>query len=173
MENRQDPPEDQRMQCITIRNSVVVSKNNMQVMLRDGVEELFIVDFDAIFRNRFNFKIYQDVSMYFEITVMSLPLRIEDIMDSFISGASRIVIPGRLEATALEDYMKTSESLVMLFQNPVVANAFYALGGRAFLTDRELGFPQATIYSFSRILRKPGYIELIDFPRDELETVLS
>ncbi len=163
---------DESIECVEIKNSTVVSRNNMQSMLSAGIEDLFVIDFDAIFRNKFNFKIYQDISKYFEITVMSLPLRIEDIMDSFISGASEIVIPGRIDPNALEDYMRTSENLVMYYQNPVVAKAFYVLGGRSFFSDRELDFPDIRVYSYSRILVKKGYIRLMNFPREDLDSIL-
>ena len=163
---------DESIECVEIKNSTVVSRNNMQSMLSAGIEDLFVIDFDAIFRNKFNFKIYQDISKYFEITVMSLPLRIEDIMDSFVSGASEIVIPGRIDPNALEDYMRTSDNLVMYYQNPVVAKAFYVLGGRSFFSDRELDFPDIRVYSYSRILVKKGYIRLMDFPREDLEGIL-
>jgi hypothetical protein len=163
---------DESILCVEIKNSTIVSRNNMQSMLSAGVEDLFVIDLDAIFRNRFNFKIYQEMSKYFEITVMSLPLRIEDIMDSFISGASEIVIPGRINPNALEDYMKTSENLVMYYQNPVVAKAFYVMGGRSFFTDRDLDFQNISVYSYSKIVAKKGYIRLQDFPRDDLESIL-
>jgi hypothetical protein len=163
---------DESIECVEIRNSTVISRNNMQSMLSAGVEDLFVIDFDAIFKNRFNFKVYQDISKYFEITVMSLPLRIEDIMDSFVSGASEIVIPGRIDPNDLEDYVRTSDNLVMFYQNPVVAKAFYVLGGRSFLTDRELDFPNIKVYSYSKILTSKGYIRLMDFPREDLESIL-
>jgi hypothetical protein len=163
---------DNSIECVEIRNSTIVSRNNMQSMLSAGIEELFVVDLDAIFRNKFNFRVYQDISKFFEITVMSLPLRIEDIMDSFVSGASEIVIPGRIDPKLLQDYVRTSDNLVMYYQNPLVAKAFYALGGRSFFTDRELDFSGIKVYSYSKILDKKGYIRLMDFPREELEGIL-
>ncbi len=158
--------------CVTIKDSQAISRSNMQQMLLSGVENVFVVDIDAINKNRFNFKIYQELSKYFEITVMSLPLRVEDLMDSYISGASEIVIPGRISQKLLEEYMRTSESLVLLYQDPYVAQAYYLLGGRTFVSDRQLDFNNARIYSFSKILKGPGYITLTDFPAEELGSTL-
>ena len=68
--------------------------------------------------------------------------------------------------------MRTSENLVMYYQNPVVAKAFYVLGGRSFFSDRELDFPDIRVYSYSRILVKKGYIRLMNFPREDLDSIL-
>lgn len=160
------------MQCVTIRNFQIASNLSLQKLLMSGIEELFVIDLDAIFKNKFNFHTYQDLSKYFEIVVMSLPLRVEDLMDSFIAGADKVVVSGRSDLNLLDSFMKMSDNLVLCYQDPAVANAFYQGGGREFLTDRQLNFSGSMIYSFSRLQGGDSYIQLVDFPREDLMQVL-
>ncbi len=161
-----------RLQCITIRDSQIASNLSLQKLLVSGIEDLFVVDLDAIFKNKFNFHTYQQLSKYFETVVMSLPLRVADLMDCFIAGADKVVISGRTEPKLLDSFMNMSDNLVLCYQDPVIANAFFAAGGKEFLSDRELSFPGSTVYSFSRLLSGENYIELVDFPREDLLNVL-
>ena len=160
------------MQCVTIRNSQIASNLSLQKLLLSGIEELFVIDHDAIFKNRMNFHTYQELSKYFEIVVMSLPLRVEDLMDSFIAGAGKVVIAGRSGAYLVENHLKMSESEVLCYQDPSIARSFYGAGGREFLSDRALDFPGSLIYSYSKVLSGDRIVQLVDFPRDDLLDVL-
>ncbi len=155
-----------------VKNTQVASRYGMQELLTKGVESVFLIDFDAIFRNKFNYKAYQDLSKYFELIVLCLPLRLADLMDAFVAGATEVVISGRMKDSLLDEFMKTADSLVMTYQDPILADRFFQQGGIKFLSDRQLMFPGVTVYSFSKILSGPNYIRLNDFPLDQLEKVL-
>lgn len=161
-----------RMQCITIKNGQIASNLSLQKLLVSGVEDLFVIDHDAIFKNKFNFHSYQELSKYFEIVVMALPLRVEDLMDAFIAGAGKVVVSGRSKFDLIESFLKISENVVLCYQDPAVASAYFSAGGREFLSDREINYPDSLVYTFSRLLSDKNYIQLVDFPREDLLDVL-
>ncbi len=167
-----------QMECITIQQGEIRDNRTLDDLLKSGIEELFVVDLDSIRRGTPNLKLYASLSKYFELVVMNYPYRVSDLIDSFVSGASRVVLSNDVSDRLIREYLSVSDQLVMKYSNGNACRAFSLLGGNMFLSNIEVNLVYSTLYAYgiriqtnTAITRKDSQkIILLDhFPADEFQ----
>ncbi|MCL5783397.1 MAG: hypothetical protein M1476_05760 [Candidatus Thermoplasmatota archaeon] len=133
-----------------------------------GGDEIFVCDYDAIQKGRFNFRMYVEISKFFELILMNQPGRVEDFMDSIISGASRVVIRPNETAQMLTRMLEFSPEIVMPANGTLKVKEFLSLGGEYLISDHEVSGNFALCYLVARIAAGEKYVQLINFPEDML-----
>lgn len=156
-----------RIRCLTIKNSEIFG-------LPDGVpleelegEEIMVCDYDAIYKGKFNFKLYGQISRFFEPVVVNFPGRVEDLMDSLISGAARVVLHPDGDGRVFERMLEVSEGIVLPAKSPHRED-FINKGGRYLISDREVFSRFDQCYNVGPELSSEKYINVTNFPENLL-----
>lgn len=125
------------------------------------------VDFDGILKGKFNFKAYGHISKFFELVVVNFPSRMEDLMDSLISGASKVVIHAEESPPMLERMLELSDGVVLPAKNPSM-QFFVANGGKYLISDHEVFSRFDQCYNVGKSLLSEKYINVSGFPESLL-----
>lgn len=133
-------------------------------------DEVMVCDFDAIARGKFNFRLYGDISKFLEPVVMNLPSRMEDMMDSLIAGAARVVLPRDIEPNSLKRMLTISDGIVLPSTSPS-RDFFYQEGGRYLVSEGEVFSRFDLCYNVGPQLSSKKYINVKDFPESLLKYV--
>jgi hypothetical protein len=165
------------MECITIENGEISGNRTQDSLLDSGIEELFVVDLDSIRSGKLNLKLYDRLSKYFDIVVMNYPYRIADLIDTFVSGASRVVLNSNVSDSMIRESLSFSDQVVMKYARNVPCKTFSLFGGNMFLSNIEVDLVYTTIYAYgirvqsrtSMVKRDSQIIILLNnFPEDSL-----
>lgn len=152
------------IRCITLENHEILGFNSAKDLLEMGGEELFVIDLDGLNNSSYNFKLYYDISKFFEIVVMSFPSRAADLVDSIVSGASKVVVSSNLEPRRISDFMTITEDLVMNYANMRGCRIFSEKGGKYYLSGRMVDLPFETVYIYGSRMDVKGYTVIDNFP---------
>jgi hypothetical protein len=151
--------------CITVDKGSIISGGTLQELLTSGIEDVFVVDVDALSRNKMNFRVYESLSKYFDLVVLNFPSRLSDFIDSFIYGANLVVIPDYIPVKMLHEFMEYSPNIVMNFGRREGVAEFIKLGGRGFLSRTPVNVENITVYYIGPG-ELPSSIKVRDFPLD-------
>ena len=154
--------------CLFIKNSKLYGLPEGMELKDMGGDEIFVCDYDAIQKGRFNFRMYVEISKFFELILMNQPGRVEDFMDSIISGASRVVIRPDETPQMITRMLEFSPEIVMPANGTRKVKEFLSLGGEYLISDREVSGNFAMCYLVARIAAGEKYVQLINFPDDML-----
>lgn len=155
----------ERVRCIILRNRRILSYHSAKDLLEMGLDELFVIDMDALDHGSYNFKLYYDLSKFFEITVMNFPRRTADVVDSIISGASRLVISSTMKEKSVIDYLTITEDLVMNYGDMKGCRTFSEHGGRYYLSNRIVDLPFKRVFIYGQEVDREGYVFIEGFPQ--------
>ncbi len=126
-------------------------------------EEIMVCDYDAIKHGKFNFKLYGRISKFFETVVVNFPVRVEDLMDSLISGASRVVLASDIEEHILGRMLAISDGVVLPADSP--SNPYFVKnGGKFLISDREVFTRFDLCYNVGPELGSAKYVNVRGFP---------
>ncbi len=153
--------------CITVEKGNIVSGGTLQSLLTAGIEDVFVVDLDALRRNKLNFRIYESLSKYFELVVMNFPSRLSDFIDSFIYGANLVVVPDYVPIKLLHEFLDYSPNVVMNFGRNEAVAEYIKLGGRNFVSRVPVNIENVTIYYIGSG-ELPSSIKVKEFPMDDV-----
>lgn len=154
------------MKCIVLREKRIIGYEDSRDLLKLDTEQLFVVDIDSLVKGHINLKLYADISKFFEITVMNYPERGEDLMDSFISGASRVVISDEISFEKIRSFLEISEDLVMNYGNHEKCRFFSKNGGNMYLSSREVDLNYKAVFYYGNGNVPENYVRILDFPED-------
>lgn len=152
------------IKCVTLSDHEIQGHGKSKDLLELGGEELFVVDLDGLSSGSYNFRLYYDISKFFEITVMSFPARAADLVDSIVAGASKVVVSSNLEAKKIEDFLTITDELVMNYANQGGCRIFSESGGRYFLSNRVVDLPFDQVYLYGSSIDSKGYTVIEGFP---------
>ncbi len=133
-------------------------------------DEVMVCDFDAIDRGKFNFRLYGEISKFLEPVVLNLPTRLEDMMDSLIAGAARVVLPSDMELYTLKRMLAISDGIVLPSRS-TSREYFYQEGGKYLISDREVFTRFDLCYNVGPQLSSKKYINVKDFPESLLKYI--
>ncbi len=133
-------------------------------------DEVMVCDFDAIGRGKYNFRLYGEISKFLEPVVMNLPSRVEDMMDSLIAGAARIVLASDIEPGTLKRMLAISDGVVLPSSSPM-KEFFYQEGGRYLISDREVFSRFDLCYNVGPQLSSEKYVNVRNFPENLLRYI--
>jgi hypothetical protein len=140
-------------------------------LLETGSEQLFLIDMDGIRRGRMNYQTYTEYAKYFELIVMNYPTRLNEFIDTLISGATSVVIPSDLKDSIISDFLDYSGETVLVNTDPEKSASFSEMGGNLFLSEWEVRFPHRTVYYYGN-QDLAGYVRIADFPYELLRGYL-
>ncbi len=157
-----------QIKCIIIENGDIHGLPTGIPLEELEGEEIMVCDLDAIRRSKFNFKLYGRISKFFEPVVVNFPVRVEDLMDSLISGASRVVLASDIEEGVLGRMLSISDGVVLPADSPEKP-FFMDNGGRYLISDHEVYTRFDLCYNVGPDLVSDKYINVKGFP----ETLLA
>ncbi|KAA8922071.1 hypothetical protein [Thermoplasma sp.] len=137
-----------------------------------GADQVFVVDYDAIHRHVINTAEYTYLSHMFDIIVLNLSERLNDVIDTIMAGAAIVVIDPSVQERRLREFFDVTENIAMPYGDDGRCEEFSQLGGQYFITDREIKYPFRSAYSTVDI---PGekYIRVLDFPQDVSDMIFE
>lgn len=155
------------IRCLTIQGgeiSGIPPGTNLEEM--EG-EEIMVCDYDAIFRGKFNFKLYDRVAKFFELVVVNFPSRVEDLMDSLISGAYSVVLNPDETPETIRKMLEVSENIILPSRS-LNLGFFLNNGGKFIIADRELPYNFRKCYNVGPALKGDNYVNVTGFPENLL-----
>ncbi len=137
-----------------------------------GSDQVFVIDYDAIDHHVINTAEYTYLSHMFDIVVLNMSERINDVIDTIMAGALLVVIDPGVPGKRLREFFEVTENIVMPYTDNESCRTFSDLGGQYFFTDREVQYPFRSAYTTAEI---PGdkYIKVMDFPNDLSEMIFG
>lgn len=153
------------MKCIVLEERNISGYADAKDLLgKVEAEELFVIDLDGLNRGAYNLKLYSQISKFFEITVMNFPSRTADVVDSIVSGASRVVVSSKLPEKTIRDFLAVTEDLVMNYANIGGCRLFSDNGGKYFLSSRVVDLAFEKVYLYGGKADMKDYVWLDGFP---------
>lgn len=152
------------IRCVVLDNKEITGYSSAKELLDLPGEELFVIDLDGLNSSSYNFKLYYDISKFFEITVMSFPDRTPDLVDTIISGASKVVISSTLPERRILDFLAITEDVVMNYGSMKGCRFFSEKGGRFYMSNRTVDLPFEKVYIYGSRLSRKDYIYIEGFP---------
>jgi len=156
--------------CITIKDKEIVDYASIYQLLKMKVDDLFVIDYDAITKRHLNFNIYDKLSKFFEITVMNYPETESDLTDTIINGASNVVINNNLTYRTIKSFIAITENIAMNYHYNDTCIYFAENGGTMFLSDTEILLPYKVAYYYGSFDIKNS-IKLENFPKDLMDNI--
>lgn len=130
-------------------------------------EEIMVCDYDAIFQGKFNFKLYDRIAKFFELIVVNFPSRMEDLMDSLISGAYSVVLSPDEQPETIRKMLEVSENLILPSRS-LSLSFFLDNGGRYIISDRQLPYNFRKCYIVGPEVSGERYVNVTGFPENLL-----
>lgn len=127
-------------------------------------------DLDAIGRGKFNFKLYGEISKFLEPVVANFPASVEDMMDSLIAGAARVVLASDIEQYLLTRMLSISDGIVLPARSPL-NSFFFQNGGKFLISEREVFTRFDLCYNVGMELTSKKYINVRGFPENLLSYI--
>ncbi|WP_337860504.1 hypothetical protein [Ferroplasma sp.] len=156
------------MYCVTLKDKKVSNYENIYQILKLKVDSIFVIDYDAIERRYLNIKLYNELSKFFELTVMNYPETESDLMDTIINGASVVVINDNLTYKRITTFLEFTQNLAMKYKYIDTCIYFSEKGGNMYLTDKEIMLPYSLAYNYNNFQIKNS-IKLENFPPDLID----
>ncbi len=153
------------MQCVIIKNKEITNYSNIFQLLKSGVESLFVIDYDAIYKKHLNFNLYEKLSKFFELTIMNYPETTGDLMDTIINGATNVIINDNLTYRRIEEFISFTPNIAMNYNYNDSCIYFSENGGEMFLTGKQILLPYKTAFNYNSF-NIPNEIKLEGFPPD-------
>ena len=156
--------------CLSLRNGEIHGLPPDVPLAELEGDEVLVCDFDAINRGRFNFKLYGEISKFLEPVVFNLPSRLEDMHDSLIAGAARVVIPEDIQPYSLKRMLTISDGIVLPSRSPS-RDYFYQEGGKYLISESEVFTRFDLCYNVGPQLSSKKYVNVKDFPESLLKYI--
>ena len=158
------------IRCLTIQGGDLLGiPPGMGLEEMEG-EEIMVCDYDAIERGKFNFKLYDRVAKFFELIVVNFPSRVEDLMDSLISGAYSVVINPEEPPETMRKMLEVSENLILPYRSENIG-FFLNNGGKYIISDREVPLNFRKCYNVGQPLNGDKYVNVAGFPENLLSYI--
>ncbi|MGP6219795.1 hypothetical protein [Caldiplasma sukawensis] len=154
------------MNCLLIKDDHVFGVKGGTALASYPDDEAFVIDYDAITRGKFNFKIYGKIAKFIEMTLLAFPYTERDLVDIFVSGASRVVINHTLDEGTVRRFLDSSDEIVMNCNSRFIASQFRNLGGEMYLSCRVYDVPGIYFYYGTQPEKFSNVIPLENFPED-------
>ncbi len=155
------------MYCIVIEDKKITNYSSIYELLKLKTDSLFVIDYDAIRRRYLNLKLYDELAKYFEITVMNYPETESDLVDTFVNGASNVVINNNLTYKTISRYLAFSQNIAMKYRYNDTCIYFSEKGGNMYLAGQQIMLPYVFAYLYNGFELKNSAM-LVGFP-PELE----
>jgi hypothetical protein len=158
------------IRCLTIEGgelSGIPPGMNLEEM--EG-EEIMVCDYDAIFRGKFNFKLYDQVAKFFELIVVNFPGRVEDLMDSLISGAYSVVLNADENQETITRMLEVSENIILPAKS-LNLSFFLNNGGKFVISERALPYRFRKCYIVGPEVKGDNYVNVMNFPENLLQYI--
>lgn len=154
--------------CVTLSGGKIDTFGTIQDLMGSAGDEIFLIDMDAIKRGKPSFKFYQEISKYFDVHVLSLVTRMDDLVDSIILGCQSVVVSPNISASTIADFLEVSDNIVMPYSSLPSSREFSKLGGSYFLSNVIINYSFNLTYYYG--LGDPGdnYVRLKGFPLQSL-----
>lgn len=156
------------MYCVTIQDKKVSNYDNIYQILKLKVDSIFVIDYDALERRYLNIKLYEELSKFFELTIMNYPETESDLMDTIINGASVVVINDNLSYRRIAKFLEFTQNLAMKYKYIDTCIYFSEKGGNMYLTDKEIMLPYVLAYNYNNFSIKNS-VQLQNFPADLMD----
>ncbi|MEM0139807.1 MAG: hypothetical protein QXZ44_04260 [Ferroplasma sp.] len=153
------------MYCVIIEDKKIVNYHNIYELLKLKVDSIFVIDYDAMRRRYLNFKLYDELSKYFETVIMNYPETESDLVDTFINGATNVIINNNLTYKTISKYLAFTQNIAMKYRYNDTCIYFSEKGGNMFLTGQQIMLPYIYSYNFGSFDMKNS-AKLVDFPLD-------
>lgn len=159
-----------QIKCLSLRNGEIHGLSPGVPLAELEGEEVMVCDFDAINRGKMNFRLYGEISKFLEPVVLNLPSKLEDIMDSLIAGAARVIIPADIEPYSLKRMLTISDGIILPSRSPS-REYFYQEGGKYLISEREVFTRFDLCYNVGPQLKSEKYINVENFPESLLKYI--
>ncbi|MEM0158117.1 MAG: hypothetical protein QW812_01220 [Thermoplasmataceae archaeon] len=155
--------------CVVIEGKRISGYANPKDLLTIGGDQILVVDKDAIYHNRLNFKLYGEVSKFFEVVVMNFSRNLNDLIDSLVSGCQRVVISPHSGTSDLQRFLEITDQIIMPASGDL--EAFRGLGGKYGISDGLMPGSFELVYNTGLPLKGDVYCNIKGFP-DEINRFL-
>lgn len=159
-----------QIRCLYIEGGKISGLPDDTPIERLEGDEIMVCDLDAIYRGKFNFKIYGQIGKFLEPVVVNFPNRVEDLMDSLISGATKVVLHSTENTVSLDKMLQLSDDIVLPARNPN-SSLFIERGGKYLISDHEVFSRFDTCYNVGLPLTSEKYINVHNFPENLLQYI--
>ena len=113
---------------VVIRDRKIIGNKTAYDLMKEGFEEILVCDMDSIITGRTNMKVYNDLAKFFEFIAFNLVYNIGELVDSIVSGASKVVISPDLSGDTLLSMLEFSQNIVI--PNSEMFQYFQQNGGK-------------------------------------------
>lgn len=151
--------------CLSLENGTIHGLPPDVPLAQIEGDEVMVCDFDAIKKGKFNFRLYGEISKFVEAVVVNLPSRVEDVMDTLISGASKVVLASDIEIDSMRRMLGISDGIVLPSRSPA-KELYYTEGGRYLISDHEEFTRFDLCYNVGPELSSKKYINVRNFPEN-------
>ncbi len=158
------------IRCLTIQDGEISGiPPGINLAEMEG-EEIMVCDFDAIFKGKFNFRLYDQVAKFFELIVVNFPGRVEDLMDSLISGAYSVVLNPEENPETIKKMLEVSENIVLPSRS-LNLSFFLNNGGKFVISERAVPYRFRKCYIVGPEVKGDNYINVVGFPENLLHYI--
>lgn len=134
-------------------------------------DQIFLCDYDGILHGNYNFKTYTRVAKFFETVVFNMVQKEYDLVDSLVSGASRVVVDPNMQDRVLQKVLDISPETVFPYSNLERVERFRAYGGTAFLSAGQINGPFSICYNAGVAISSDKYVDIENFPESLLRFI--
>lgn len=150
---------------MVIRDKKILGNKTAYDLMKEGVEEILVCDMDSIITGRTNMKVYNDLAKFFEFIAFNLVYNIGELVDSIVSGASKVVVSPDVSEATLLSMLEFSQNIVM--PNSEKFQFFNRSGGKYAMTyGTESGIKFSLIYNIGPWISKENYTNIDNFPME-------
>ena len=156
---------DVNIPCITIRKREIVGRKTAYDLMKEGIDELLVCDLDSIIDGRTNFKIYTELAKFFEFTAFNLIYSVGDLVDTIISGASRVVVSPDISIERMVSFLEISQNIVD--PNSERFTMFQKAGGKFVMVSGRDPYQDFTaVYNIGPYINGERFINVDNFPQE-------
>ena len=154
------------MNCLEIKHHQIYGIPPNETLATIPWEDAMLIDYDAIISGKPDFKLYDSISKFLEIVVFNLSYRVDDVIDSMISGASKVVIDSQSSEDTIDKLLNISGDIVLPASRIDVAYSFTRNGGKYFISNGPIPYDFELCYNVGVALSNDKYVDVKDFPQD-------
>ncbi len=154
------------MNCLKIRGHEIYGIPSQDSLATIPWDDAMLIDYDAIINGKPDLKLYNEIAKFIEIVVFNLSYRVDDVIDSMISGASKVVIDPQTSGETMEKLLNISTDIVLPASMRDVAYTFAREGGRFFISNEIIPYEFELCYNVGTALSSDKYVDVKDFPQD-------
>ncbi len=148
---------------VVIRRKEIVGRKTAYDLMKEGIEELMVCDLDSIIDGKTNFKLYNELAKFFEFTVFNLIYNVGDLVDSLVSGASKVVVSPDLTPERLASFLEISQNIVD--PNSSRFGLFQKSGGKYVMVSGRIPYQAFSgIYNIGPAMDGENMINVDNFP---------